>query len=299
MKISIIIPVYLVENTLNRCVESVVEQSFQDLEVILVDDGSPDHSPALCDEWAERDGRIVVVHQPNKGLSEARNTGIEHAQGEYITFVDSDDYWAAGTLEAVMAVMEDNDIVEFPIFRFYGSPQQSLLSFTPRIYEDKEAYWLNECVYQHAYACNKFYRRELFKDVRFPKGNVFEDIQTLPLLLQKASRVATTDRGLYFYCWNEHGITAKADGKALTELLNAHLRTEWMDDRYYLCVLNVQIDVYERTEASPILSPRRVNPFLAGLSLASRLKAILVNVFGVEQVCHLFRTIHQWQKKLG
>ena len=92
MKLSVIIPVYQVEATLNRCVESVIGQTFTDLEVILVDDGSPDSCPQKCDEWAEKDSRIHVIHKNNGGLSDARNAGLNMATGDYITFVDSDDY---------------------------------------------------------------------------------------------------------------------------------------------------------------------------------------------------------------
>ena len=119
MKLSVIIPVYRVEATLDRCVESVLNQSFTELEVILVDDGSPDHCPELCDMWATKDSRITVIHQRNGGLSAARNAGINRAQGDYLTFIDSDDYIGEGTLEAVMSRLDDSiDLIEYPIWRF-------------------------------------------------------------------------------------------------------------------------------------------------------------------------------------
>ena len=92
VKLSIIIPVYAVETTLNQCIESVVSQDYNDFELLLVDDGSPDHCPQICDRWAAKDQRVRVIHQKNGGLSDARNKGIEEARGEYITFIDSDDY---------------------------------------------------------------------------------------------------------------------------------------------------------------------------------------------------------------
>ena len=110
MKLSVVIPVYRVEATLDRCVESVVGQSFDDIEVILVDDGSPDGCPARCDEWARRDERITVIHKPNGGLSDARNAGIERASGEFITFVDSDDFLDRRTYELVMPLAQQADI---------------------------------------------------------------------------------------------------------------------------------------------------------------------------------------------
>ena len=229
--VSVIVPVYNVEKYFKRCLESVINQTYHNLEIILVDDGSPDHCPEMCDSWAQKDERIRVIHQNNGGLSDARNVGIDASRGEWLTFVDSDDYIEEGTLEQVMAATADNDLVEYPVERFCGSPQESLLTFEPKVYKDMSDYWLNGQAYEHSYVWNKIYRKELFNQIRFPKGQVFEDIQTLPLLLQKAHRVATIPHGLYHYCWNESGITATANGQALESLLKAHLQTPWMDDR--------------------------------------------------------------------
>ena len=292
--LSIIIPVYCVENTLDRCLESIVSQSYADVEIILVDDGSPDRSPALCDAWAQRDPRIHVIHQENKGLSCARNAGIEMAQGDFLTFIDSDDYIEAETLAQVMAAMADNDIVEYPVDGFCGGPNPFLLTFQPKVYDDMEDYWLNGRAYEHAYAWNKIYRRTLFDHVRYPEGRVFEDIHTLPQLLQQARRIATTNQGLYHYCWNDKGITATADRQALTDLLEGHLKVKWVDDRSYMRILNIQIDVYER--GGEILLPKRdirfstLNSQLSTLN--SQLKALLLKLLGVKGVCQLFRFLH-------
>lgn len=293
MQLSIIIPVYQVEKTLDRCVESVITQSFTDFEVILVDDGSPDHSPELCDDWAKKDARIRVIHKENGGLSDARNAGIDVASGDYLTFIDSDDYIEEGTLAGVMGAVADNDIVEYPIERFCGSANQSLLTFMPKVYDNMEAYWLTEQAYKHTYACNKIYRRALFDHVRFPKGKVFEDMHTLPSLLQKAHRVATTDQGLYHYCWNDNGITNTADGQALNSLLQANLNVNWMDDLYYMHVLNIQISVYERVRNEVQLPYRPVHIGTKGLRIAEKIKAGLLRVLGVKGVCELFYTLHK------
>ena len=166
MKLSVIIPVYRVEDSLDRCVESVLSQHVDDLEVILVDDGSPDKCPSMCDSWAEKDARIRVIHKQNGGLSDARNAGIEVAQGEHITFVDSDDYLAADTLAPLLLMMEDADIVEYSI--------RNRLSLPDNTYTDMNQYWLTGQAYLHTYACNKIYRSRLFETVRFPKGKVFD-----------------------------------------------------------------------------------------------------------------------------
>jgi len=294
VKLSIIVPVYRTEATLDRCLQSIVSQSFADLEVILVDDGSPDNCPQLCDEWARRDTRISVVHRENGGLSAARNTGIDRARGDYLTFVDSDDFLAADTLSLVMGQLGDNDIVEYPIWCFYGAPHESLLRFDERSYSDAADYWLRGEAYRHAYACNKVFRRQLFDDVRFPVGRVFEDVYTLPRLLRHARRITTISQGLYYYCWNSRSITATARGDQLRMLLDAHLTAGLpMDDTCYLHVLNIQMDVCELTGDAPRLAPRRVR--VAG-SAKQRLKALALNIIGIKGICKVNKFLHHFKQ---
>ena len=289
MTLSVIIPVYGVEHTLDRCVESVVRQTFDDWEIILVDDGSPDDSPRLCDEWAARDSRIHVIHQENGGLSSARNAGIDSAQGRFITFLDSDDYLDIDTYRHAIPLMDQADIVEFPFYRFFGSQRQCLVSFSPTTYTDMRTYWLKGHAYEHCYVWNKVFRRELFAEVRFPIDYVFEDVAMMPLLLARAHTVVTTDAGLYYYCANDAGITATATGRELNMLLEAHLQQfpKWVDDRYYMHVLNIQLDVCRLTDLQPRLPLRRVNPFAKGLTFMQRLKAILVNILGIKGLCRI------------
>ena len=307
MKLSIIIPVYRVETTLNRCVESVVAQNLDDFELILVDDGSPDNCPQMCDEWAAKDSRIRVIHKVNGGLSDARNAGIDIAQGNYLTFIDSDDYIAEHTLVPLMQKLSDRsdiDILEYPVFVFYGSPKQHMLTFQEdTTYHNMDDYWYKGQAYQHSYAWNKIYRSALFQDVRFPKGIIFEDMHTLPRLLEKAKIVMTTSQGLYYYCLNDSGITATADGNALRMLLEPHveiIKNSQRQDRdfqtYYLHVLNIQMDVYELTGDSPILPcrPLRSNNFKG----VQKLKAITVNILGIKNICKLNKVIHMlWRSR--
>ena len=299
MKLSVIVPVYKVEATLDRCVDSIVRQTFTDLEIILVDDGSPDRCPQMCEIWATKDCRIRTIHKTNGGLSDARNAGLDVATGDYITFVDSDDYLQTDTYKSVLPLTDACDIVEFPIYRFYGSEKQSLLSFQDNIYSDIAFYWLKQKAYRHTYACNKIYKTTLFENIRFPKGHVFEDAYTFPLLLQKANRIGTSSYGLYFYCHNDSGITISAQGKELTDLLNSHLKTMriWCDDTYYMHILNIQMDVYEMTELAQQLPFRCINPFVKSLSIVQRFKAIMHNIVGVRRMCILNKIIHQWKNK--
>lgn len=297
MKLSIVIPVYGVEATLDRCIESVIGQSYSEFEVILVDDGSPDNCPRLCDEWAERDERIRVIHKPNGGLSDARNAGIEIAKGDYITFVDSDDYLDEDTYRQLMATMSahpDYDILEYPVCRSSNSGQ-TLLLFEDSVYKDMNDYWLKGHAYEHTYAWNKIYKSRLFADVKYPVGYVFEDAFTLPRLLKQAKVVATTTAGLYHYTQNAMGITAQANGKQLRMLLEAHLQSGMpIDDRYYMHLLNIQCDVYELTGDSPILPNRHVSPRKLTKEPKLMLKAIAVNLIGINNLCKISKTIHKY-----
>lgn len=301
MKLSIIIPVYRVEATLDRCIESVLGQAIDDFEVILVDDGSPDNCPRMCDEWVQRDPHIRVIHQKNGGLSAARNSGLDVAQGNYITFVDSDDYIGPETYLPLLEVLENNpdiDILEYPVFVFYGSDRQHLLSFDEMTYHDMDDYWYHGQAYQHTYACNKIFRRGLFQEIRFPLGMVFEDANTLPLLLEKAHVVSSTSKGLYYYCANNNGITSTADGEALNMLLKPHVemiastrRRDADFQLYYLHVLNIQMDVCELTGRMPILPYYHVNP--KNVNGVLKLKAILLNLLGSNNLCCVNKLIHR------
>ena len=290
MKLSVIIPVYNVKATLDRCVESVAGQSFRDMEIILVDDGSPDGCPQKCDEWSRKDRRISVIHKQNGGLSDARNAGLDSAQGEYVTFVDSDDYLDTDTYRQVMAKAADADIVEFPLIKFFGSQREQLVSFRQSDFGDMQAYWLQAHAYEHCYAWNKAYRRSLFQEVRFPVGRVFEDVATLPLLLEHAGKVRTIDGGLYYYCANDAGITATATGKEQM-LLDSHLGvlTQWCDSRYYMHVVNIQLDVCHALGTKPVLSRRWVWPLAARLTLSQRIKALTLDLIGIKGLCRLDR----------
>lgn len=293
MKLSVIIPVYRVETTLQRCVESVRRQTFADMEIILVDDGSPDRCPQLCDEWARTDSRISVVHKPNGGLSDARNAGLDVARGDIVTFVDSDDFIAPDTYRQAMDIIIHDttcDIVEFPLYWHHGAQEQRVLNYGDATYDDMGSYWLHAQAYRHAYAWNKLYRHRLFDGVRFPVGRVFEDVATLPLLLDNARRVRTTSTGLYYYCANPVGITATAQATELKMLLENHLNalSRWVDDAYYMHVLNIQLDVVKLTGEPPRLPARKVSLHPNLYSNRQWLKALALNILGLRQLCKLY-----------
>lgn len=297
MKLSIIIPVYRVEKTLRHCVCSVTSQSFANFEIILVDDGSPDNCGVICDELSAGDNRIRVIHRENGGLSAARNTGINAATGDYITFIDSDDAIAQGSLQELISILEEHpeyDIIEYPVIVFHGSTKEHRLDFGNREYHyDFQLYWHENAAYTHAYAWNKIYKRHLFKDIRFPEGKVFEDVWTIPLLLERADIIRTTNRGLYYYNANTEGITSKADGHDLKMLLEAHIKI--MENKsllsvpYYMHVVNIQLDVYNGTGEVLLPEYETDMPGLMKLGTAMFLKGLIIKISGIRTLCKIHR----------
>lgn len=296
MKLSIVIPVYNVVTTLRACVESAKVEAFDKWEIIMVDDGSEDGSAALCDELAQENLHIRVLHKPNGGLSDARNAGIDMAQGQYLAFVDSDDTLQCGTLERMVDIMDshaDYDMVEFPVSIGHGGPRPRQLELSAHEYHQAADYWIDCEAFRHAYACNKVYRRELFEGVRYPKGRVFEDVHVLPQLLKRARTVATTTEGMYYYRHNPNGITNTADGEALNDLLEAHMdvltKEKWLwegkdVEAYYVHVLNIQLDVCDQTCHKPVL-PR--------MHFRGTLKLKLLQLLGMEKLCLCHKIMHR------
>ena len=202
--ISVIVPVYKVEPYLDRCVQSIVDQSYRNLEIILVDDGSPDHCPALCDAWTERDSRIRVIHKSNGGLSDARNAGMAIAKGEYISFIDSDDWIAPEMLERLAAAIErdDSDIAACTVEMVWddGTPSRLLTVKENRVLEglDAEKALLEETLLKQP-VWYKLYRYEITEDLPFPVGKFHEDVFWSYQAVGRARRVSAIDYVGYFY----------------------------------------------------------------------------------------------------
>ena len=194
------------------------------MEVILVDDGSPDNCPTLCDEWEEHDKRIRVIHKLNGGLSDARNAGLDIAQGDFITFIDSDDYLSAHTYEPLMQQLREHtevDILEYSIKVTGGTRTHT--TYKDAIYHNTKDYWLCTKAWNHAYAWNKIYRRSIFNGSRYKSGRIYEDLLLLPLLLKKAKCIATTSTGHYNYCLQDDGISTNINRKNILQLLKAEV----------------------------------------------------------------------------
>lgn len=206
-KINVIIPVYKVEKYLDRCLKSVLEQSYSDIEVILVDDGSPDQCGVMCDEYAKKDPRIKVIHKKNGGLASARNAGLEAASAEFICFVDSDDWITKDMFQYMIELAQQNaaDIVSVS-YVLTDSEHQTIDQNTVnvRVMERNEAleYFLDIGMRSRVSdypVCIKMFRRELFEDIRFPMGRLYEDLTTNVQLIQKAKIYVKSSKICYFY----------------------------------------------------------------------------------------------------
>lgn len=207
--ISVIIPIYKVEPYLNKCVESIVNQTYQNLEIILVDDGSPDHCPQMCDEWAKKDRRIRVIHKENGGLSDARNAGIETATGEYIAFVDSDDFVEPVYIQELYCTLTENH-ADLAICSFlFERPDGTLKKDCPII---PEGIWTgrNFLVQSTNWGCvvawNKLYKKSLWDTIKFPVGKQHEDEFVYHQILYACAKVVSFQKPLYHYIENQTGI---------------------------------------------------------------------------------------------
>ena len=235
-QISVIVPVYNVEKYLSRCLESIINQSYKNLEIILIDDGSSDRCPEICDMYAEKDQRIKVLHKRNGGLSVARNTGIEIATGEYVAFVDSDDYIAENMYEVLLDRITC-DGADIAICNFlYVNDQGELL-----VEKNCDFPIINECLetrnaikklseskaWYYVVAWNKLYHKDIFKNLRFPKGKYHEDEFVIHYIIQNCGRISCVRDPLYYYVQREKSIMSESFSLGRMDIADALI------DRYY------------------------------------------------------------------
>ena len=244
MLVSVIVPVYNVEPYLREALDSVVNQTYKDLEIIIVDDGSTDGSADICEEYADSDPRIKLIHQSNKGLSGARNTGLDNATGDFVAFVDSDDSISPSFVETLVSALISSDssiaICRCSVIYASGSMNGVAASsvfptISNGIYERADAIRLLIEEKMSFNACNKLFKRELFSGVRFPEGHVYEDAFPCVKLFDKAERVVLVDESLYNYWRRTGSITASVNMDMIGDCLLAHnsvsefIRHKWSD----------------------------------------------------------------------
>lgn len=204
-RVSVIIPVFNVERYLHRCVDSILNQSYKDLEVIIVDDGSPDNCPAICEEYARKDRRVKVIHKNNGGLSSARNSALDIATGEYVMFVDSDDYIHPDTICTTLELAEKEgaEIVQFET-ESKKNPS-SISNYQLSIYDNRSIFLKRA---QRIMLCAKLYKRSLWDGIRMPEGMVNEDDGTTWKLYYRSKKIVRINAPYYHYTKNPDGIIA-------------------------------------------------------------------------------------------
>lgn len=213
-QISIIVPVYKVEQYLDRCVNSILNQTFTDFELILVDDGSPDRCPQMCDEWAKKDARIRVIHKENGGAGAARNAALRAAEGEYIGFVDSDDWIIPDMYEYLYGLLKrypEAQIAQCDAIQTSDEKQEAparpeniqlwnqkqMMEYFFRIHGEKSNYSI----------WNKLIRRDVLKGFSFVEGTISEDVAASFDFFTRARQMVNSDKVLYFYFVNQNGVT--------------------------------------------------------------------------------------------
>lgn len=242
--VSVIIPVYKVEKYLNKCVDSVLNQTYKNLEIILVDDGSPDGCPKMCDEFADKDKRIKVIHKKNGGLSDARNAGIETATGKYLTFIDSDDFIINTMIEEMYSVMTKHDC-DIAMCNWQqikeGCGHESAGDGKTVLFRDNEVFELlfNKRVPLIMTAWGKLYKKDIFNEIRYPKGKIHEDEFVIHKILNLAKKVCYIDKKFYCNLYRESSITGQ--GFSLKRLDGVEAKKQRLE-----FVKNNRIDYYQQ-----------------------------------------------------
>ena len=225
--VSIVVPVYKAEDYIGKCIESLQNQTYSNLQIILIEDGSPDNSGQICDDYAEKDNRITVIHHDyNMGVSKTRNDGLAIVKGKYIAFVDGDDYVAPTMIEDCLSTIqkEQVDVVVFDIAVLENG------TITPR-HMDKRHFVNIKTAYTALiedkipnYLCNKFFKATAWKEIRLKENTDFEDLMIMPLVFKNLSSVYYLQKVLYFYnCDNENSITSNWSAKSKYGLFCSYL----------------------------------------------------------------------------
>lgn len=240
-EISIIVPVYNVEKYLEKCVDSILNQTFKDFEVILVDDGSPDNSGTICDQYAEADSRVRVIHKENGGLSSARNAGIDVARGKYLGFIDSDDYIAEDMYELLYnnIVREKADLSICGIYDVYDDKK---IIEKERIQQTVSSLEAMKIIFEgnniSVHAVNKLYKRGLFSGVRYPVGKYHEDSFIIVDLLDRCNNVVIDSQQKYYYLHRSESINTEKFTPKQFDFIDA-----WEENEKKVYGRNSELDV--------------------------------------------------------
>lgn len=231
VEISVIVPVYKVEKYLNKCVDSILTQSFTDFELILVDDGSPDNCGMICDEYAKKYPRVKVIHKENGGLSDARNAGLDQMQGKYVFFVDSDDWISSDALETMRSAALRTKAKVVTGNMCYVDEDGNIISKEDSIEEEtilKGDEMLTTLLRPNAW--NRLYDASIFKDLRYPVGKLYEDVFTYHKILSQIDFMTMTGKVSYYYLKRQNSIMNTEYNIRFTDIIDAvYDRASWLD----------------------------------------------------------------------
>lgn len=284
--VSVIIPVYNAEACLERCIASVINQTFQNIEVILVDDGSIDQSSEICDRWCAKDSRIKVVHQTNRGVSAARNTGLQAASGNWILQVDSDDYIASYAIECLVRAGEESS-VDMIICDFikgseenyrFGASSEPIVKMADSITTISKIYENDHNALRYVAPWCKLCKKELYDDIKYPEGKIFEDIYTTHKLLYRCKQIAVLDEPLFYYFQRPGSI------------MNASFSIKKLD---YLQALVERIDFFAAHNLKELESFAYDELLHSLIWEYSRTRDVLKNKEGMKYVTVLFRRVYK------
>lgn len=245
--VSIIVPIYNVEKYLKKCIESIINQTYKNIEIILVDDGSPDKCGEICEEYSKKDNRIVVIHKQNGGLSDARNKGIKVAKGKYITFVDSDDYVDYRYIELLYKAVKENNTkiaqcniakvnMSGNIIARLGYKENSIKTSKNMLNDIYSSHLIENIV-----VWNKLYLKEMFNNISFPVGKIHEDEFTTFKILYNVDKISIVNEYLYYYRQTDESIIGKKFNKKRMDLLEA------LEERISFLKEKKEYDLYKKT----------------------------------------------------
>ena len=329
IQFSVIIPVYKVERYLERCVDSILNQDLDNFEIILVDDGSPDDCPQICDKYAADSARIKVIHKTNGGLSDARNVGLAHAHGIYVTFVDSDDFWKGiDVLSGIWNVITNNDYPDVVVCDFYKYYDKVDKYVPPVVVSDEQLNGQTKLeILKYLYfrqadlkmsAWQKFVKRDILNGISFEKGLLSEDIDWTLQIYTTCRSICLYSKP--FYCYRqlrEGSITRTASTRSFNSLI--YIIEKWKDKLSKMEIDNTEKNIYrgylafqlsiainllnrlprnERTEGIKILSAHK-DLFNGSLNSKTQNVALFIKIFGfstTSKILKQFLKFRRWRQ---
>lgn len=319
--LSIIVPIYNVEYFLEQCIKSILNQPFEDFELILVNDGSPDRCGEICNEYAILDDRIKVIHKSNGGLSSARNAGLDIANGTYISFIDSDDFISRDFYESNIQYLLNHDEVDMLVCQYcrFDSINNVLIINIPRILNTKKEIF--EYLFSDQYVSSvwiNIYKKEIFTGIRFPDGQIFEDGYILPDITNKLNSIYISNIGIYYYRVRANSIMASNRNykqwidilitfkKMLDYMHSNDITGKLFLKKYSICSISLlnAITQFPNESFEPYIHYFQgykyplLNCFIIKLPFTSRVRLFLLKLFGYRLTSNYYKFRITWKDKI-